>query len=40
MGVKQDDPLSPLLFIFFVNDMSENIQNVNNEVFTFDELQI
>ena len=40
MGVKQGEPLSPLLFIFSVNDMSSYLQTDSLDYLSIDELQI
>lgn len=40
MGVRQGEPLSPFLFIYFINDMQEFIRNDNIDAFTIDQLQI
>ena len=40
IGVKQGDPSSSLMFLFFINDILANI-NLNIEgIFTIDEMKI
>jgi len=40
MSIKQEEPFSTLLFIFFVNDMSSYLQTVSLDYLSVDELQI
>lgn len=40
MWVKQGEPLSPLLFILFINDMSESLSDEAADIISIDELQI
>ena len=37
---KQGDPSSPLLFMFFINDIVQNIKVGLDKIFTIDELQL
>ena len=40
IGVKQGDPCSTILFLFFINDISNNLNTNIDNLFTVDELKL
>ena len=40
LGVKQGDPSSPMIFMMFINDLNENINNNLNGIFTVNDIKI
>ena len=40
LGVKQGDPSSPMIFMMFINDLNENINNNLNSIFTVNDMEI
>ena len=39
-GVKQGEPLSPILFLFFINDMYNALYDDHVDVFSIDDIQL
>ena len=40
LGVKQGDPSSLMIFMIFINDLNENINNYLNGIFTVNDMKI